>query len=271
MPELPEVETTRRGIAPHIEGRQIEAVVVRDGRLRWPVSVEIGDCLVGQQILCVGRRGKYLLIRLDRGTVLAHLGMSGSLRITRTEVSPAKHDHVDLVLAGGTCLRYRDPRRFGCLLWTDGDPLLHPLLSGLGPEPLDDEFSGAHLHAASRRRSSAVKTFIMDSRWVVGVGNIYANEALFRAGIHPGREAGTILLEGYEQLAHSIRLVLGEAIEQGGTTLRDFVNEVGKPGYFQQALRVYGREGEKCLVCGSIIESWRQNQRATYCCPNCQS
>jgi len=270
MPELPEVETTRRGITPHILGKRIQATDVRDGRLRWPVSDEIVAGLRGQRVHEVGRRGKYLLIRLDEGTVIAHLGMSGSLRVTRPDVAPKKHDHVDIRFDDEVCLRYHDPRRFGCLLWTRDDPLEHALLSGLGPEPLEDDFSGAYLHARSRGRVSAVKTFIMDSHLVVGVGNIYANEALFRAGINPGRQAGRISLSRYEALAESIKNVLDESIRQGGTTLRDFVNEAGKPGYFQQVLRVYGREGEPCRICGNDVRGVRLGQRSTYWCPACQ-
>lgn len=270
MPELPEVETTRRGIALHILGKGIVATQVRDGRLRWPVSDEIIGGMAGQRVTDVGRRGKYLLIRMEQGTLIAHLGMSGSLRITDPNSPLKKHDHVDIVFDDGICLRYHDPRRFGCLLWTADDPLSHPLLSELGPEPLEDGFSGSYLHARSRSRVTAVKTLIMDSHVVVGVGNIYANEALFRAGIDPKRQAGRITLPRYELLAESIKVVLGESIRQGGTTLRDFVNEAGNPGYFQQVLRVYGREGEACRVCGTTIKAWRMNQRATYGCPSCQ-
>jgi formamidopyrimidine-DNA glycosylase len=270
MPELPEVETTRRGIAPHIEGRRITGTIVRDSRLRWPVAEEIMLGLAGERVSEVGRRGKYLLIRLDTGTLIAHLGMSGSLRIASPGAPIKKHDHVDILFDGDACLRYHDPRRFGCLLWTSDDPLEHPLLAELGPEPLEEEFCGQYLHRESRGRSTAVKTFIMDSHRVVGVGNIYANEALFRAGIHPNRPAGRISLARYDRLADSIKQVLRDSIRQGGTTLRDFVNEAGNPGYFQQVLRVYGREGEECRVCSTPIKTWRLNQRATYFCPSCQ-
>jgi formamidopyrimidine-DNA glycosylase len=218
----------------------------------------------------VDRRGKYLLIGVDTGTAIMHLGMSGSLRVTSPEAPPNKHDHVDIVFENGICLRFRDPRRFGCLLWTESAPHEHALLANLGPEPFDASFSGDYLHAAAKGRKAPVKSFIMDSHLVVGVGNIYANEALFRSGINPRRAAGHIGRERYQRLADTIRAVLGEAIEKGGTTLRDFVNEAGNPGYFQQTLTVYGREGLPCILCGDPIRSIRQGQRATFYCPRCQ-
>ncbi|NJD07173.1 MAG: bifunctional DNA-formamidopyrimidine glycosylase/DNA-(apurinic or apyrimidinic site) lyase [Methylococcaceae bacterium] len=270
MPELPEVETTRRGLSPHLCGRGVVAAVVRDGRLRWPVPPDLAEILGGRSIDAVDRRGKYLLIRFDGGCLIAHLGMSGSLRMVAPEAHPRKHDHVDILLDDGGCLRFHDPRRFGCLLWTDQDPLLHPLLRELGPEPLEPEFSGEYLHDASRGREAPVKHFIMDARIVVGVGNIYANEALFRAGILPQRAAGRISPLRYRRLAESIKQALTEAIAQGGTTLRDFVNAAGRPGYFQQVLTVYDRAGEACRVCDRPIRSERLGQRATYYCPSCQ-
>lgn len=270
MPELPEVETTRRGLSPHLCGRRVVGVIVRDGRMRWPVLPNLGSLLAGQEIYAIERRGKYLLFRMEKGCAIAHLGMSGSLRIAAPDSPPRKHDHVDILLHDGACLRFHDPRRFGCLLWTEDDPLQHALLRDLGPEPLDGYFSGHYLRASSRNRETPVKHFIMDSRIVVGVGNIYANEALFRAGIHPRRAAGRISASRYERLAGSIKQTLSESIAQGGTTLRDFVNASGSPGYFQQILKVYGREGDSCCTCGSPIRCERLGQRATYFCPTCQ-
>jgi len=270
MPELPEVETTRRGIRPHLIGQTIRTAVVREPRLRWPVPADLPEALARLAIRAVERRGKYILIGTDCGTLIVHLGMSGSLRIIAPDSAPRKHDHLDLILANGICLRFHDPRRFGCVVWTEGDPFLHPLLAELGPEPLGEHFDAPYLHGKARGRSTAVKSFIMDSRIVVGVGNIYANEALFRAGIDPRRQAGRIALTRYEKLAVSIRAVLSEAIEQGGTTLRDFVNENGNPGYFQQTLRVYGRTGLPCRRCGEPVRTQRLGQRSTYWCPSCQ-
>ena len=270
MPELPEVETTRQGITPHILGQTVSRLVVRQPRLRWPVPEDLAERLCRQQIRSVERRGKYLLIGTDSGTAILHLGMSGSLRVTSPEAPPNRHDHVDILFESGICLRFHDPRRFGCLLWTDRDPYEHALLANLGPEPFEAAFSGDYLHEGAKGRKASVKSFIMDSQLVVGVGNIYANEALFRAGIDPRRAAGRISRMRYERLAEAIRAVLREAIAQGGTTLRDFVNEAGNPGYFQQTLSVYGCEGLPCRVCGEPIRSIRQGQRATFFCPHCQ-
>lgn len=270
MPELPEVETARQGIAPHLTGQAVIRVVVRESRLRWPVPGELADRLSGQVIQAVQRRAKYLLLRTEAGSVLLHLGMSGSLRLLPVGTAPRKHDHVDIELASGYCLRFNDPRRFGALLWTDDPPEQHPLLRHLGPEPLSEEFTAGHLHAAARHRRAPVKSFIMDNRIVVGVGNIYANEALFMAGIHPLRAAGRISRNRYEVLADSIRQVLTEAIRQGGTTLRDFVGSAGEPGYFAQYLKVYGRHRLPCPECGEPIKLHRLSQRATYYCPHCQ-
>lgn len=271
MPELPEVETTRRGIAPHVHGRRVTAVRVRERRLRQPVSPALQKELTGQVVEEVARRGKYLLLRSAAGTLIMHLGMSGSLRVLGADApAPATHDHLDLVFDGDVVLRLRDPRRFGLALWTREDPSVHPLLAALGPEPLEGGFSGAHLHALSRGRRSAVKAFIMDSHVVVGVGNIYASEALYQAGIHPLRAAGRISAQRYDRLAEAIRAVLREAIRQGGTTLRDFTGGDGRPGYFAQRLAVYGREGEPCPGCGGAIRSIRQLQRSSYFCPACQ-
>ena len=268
MPELPEVETTRRGVAPHLTGRRIQALTVRQRQLRWPVPAAARRA-EGQQILAVRRRAKFLLIDLEQGQLLIHLGMSGSLRVLPAATPPGKHDHVDLVLDDGALLRFNDPRRFGAVLWS-ARPDSHPLLGHLGPEPLGPEFSGERLWQQSRRRKQAIKTFIMDNRIVVGVGNIYAQEALFRAGIHPSRAAGRVARPRYEALVAAIRAVLAEAIEAGGTTLRDFTRADGQPGYFRQSLAVYGRGGEPCPVCGGQIRASRHGQRSTCYCPQCQ-
>lgn len=270
MPELPEVETTRRGIAPHVEGRRIERVVVRDGRLRQPVPRRINQLAAGQLIRTVARRGKYLLLEGTAGSVMIHLGMSGSLRLLPAGTAAGKHDHVDVELADGGCLRLRDPRRFGLLLWVAGDPALHPLLSKLGPEPLERAFNADYLYQRARGRVLAVKPFLMDAQVVVGVGNIYANEALFSAAVHPRRPAGDLSRDECARLVKSIKAVLRRAIAQGGTTLRDFVAGDGRPGYFKQRLKVYDREGEPCLICAAEIVCERLGQRATYFCGRCQ-
>lgn len=270
MPELPEVETVRRSIAPHLTGQQIVRVVVRQPRLRWPVPEELASELTGQTVRRVDRRAKYLLLRTDAGVVLLHLGMSGRLRLLPAETPLVKHDHADLVLASGQCLRFNDARRFGALLWAREPPERHPLLRALGPEPFDEGFSGAYLRQQARGRGAAVKTLIMDNRVVVGVGNIYANESLFAAGIHPLRPAGRVTEAEYARLATAIREVLSEAIRQGGTTLRDFVGGRGEPGYFQQQLQVYGRPALACPRCGQPIQRCRIGQRASYFCPHCQ-
>jgi formamidopyrimidine-DNA glycosylase len=270
VPELPEVETTRRGVAPHVEGRVIERVIVRERRLRWPVPARLADSLEGARIESVERRAKYLLFRTGPGTLILHLGMSGSLRIVGAGTPPETHDHIDLVLDSGQALRLRDPRRFGSLHFTRRDPLQHKLLRDLGPEPLSEAFDGARLWALSRGRRASVKTFIMDSHTVVGVGNIYASESLFLAGIHPNRPAGRISRARYEALSAAIKQVLAEAIAEGGTTLRDFVREDGQPGYFRIRLRVYEREGGECVRCGGLIRRRVIGQRASYFCPACQ-
>lgn len=270
MPELPEVETTRRGIAPFVVGRTIERLVVRQPRLRWPVPADLPHCVAGRVVDSLGRRGKYLLLGLDAGTVIIHLGMSGSLRLCAPDQPPKKHDHVDLVFDSDLALRFHDPRRFGCWLWSAGDPASHPLLSGLGPEPFDRQFTGDYLYDLARHRSSVVKALIMDHRVVVGVGNIYANEALFRAGIDPRRSVRRIAEVRYQRLAEQIREVLEDALAAGGTTLRDFVNEQGSPGYFQQTLKVYGRAGEPCRRCGEPIRMLRLGQRSSFYCSRCQ-
>lgn len=271
MPELPEVETTRRGIAPRLEGARVDRVIVRDRRLRWPVSAGLEEHLSGAVIDAVDRRAKYLLLRTERGTVIAHLGMSGSMRFVTTEIEPKKHDHVDICTKRGDILRFNDPRRFGCMLWTGDPPEEHPLLAGLGPEPLGDEFDGEYLHASARGRRVAIKQHIMNANVVVGVGNIYASESLFRAGIHPKRAAGRVSLARMESLASSIRDVLDESIRFGGTTLRDFYSGDGKPGYFRHELRVYGRAEEPCVKCGQPIRQAVLGQRSTFYCIGCQT
>lgn len=268
MPELPEVETTRRGIAPHILGRTIRSAVVRQPNLRWPVP-ELDQLLRGRKVLAVERRAKYILIQFTHGTLMIHLGMSGSLRLVPAATPPRPHDHIDLLCAGN-CLRLHDPRRFGAVLWTEDDPLDHPRLRDLGPEPLSDAFDGSHLYHMAQGRKSAIKTLLMDGRTVVGVGNIYASEALFRAGIHPQRASGRISQKRLERLAEEVKQVLAEAIERGGTTLRDFLNESGQPGYFAQELLVYGRAGQPCKHCDTTLKTRQISQRASAYCPSCQ-
>jgi len=269
MPELPEVETTRRGIAPFLEGQRVQRVVVRDRRLRWPIPEDLDVRLSGQRILTVERRAKYLLINAEAGTLISHLGMSGNLRLVELGLAPARHEHVDIELESGMALRYTDPRRFGAMLWSL-DPHNHELLARLGPEPLTDLFDGERLYQLSRGRAMAVKPFIMDNAIVVGVGNIYATEALFAAGIDPRRAAGGISRARYLKLAVEIKRVLAAAIERGGTTLRDFIGGDGQPGYFQQELFVYGRGGLPCKVCATLLREVRLGQRASVYCPRCQ-
>jgi len=270
MPELPEVETTRRGIEPHLRGRSIRRLIVRQPHLRWPVATGLAKILQHRQIRQVSRRAKYLLIGTDKGTLLIHLGMSGSLRILTRHVAAGKHDHIDLLLDNGVTLRYTDPRRFGAWLWTANRSASHPLLRKLGPEPLSEDFNTEYFYTRSRGRKLAVKSFLMDSHTVAGVGNIYASEALFRAGIHPARAAGRISRQRYAALVEAVKQVLAEAIRQGGTTLRDFSNGEGKPGYFQQSLRVYGQTGRPCPVCTTPVRETRTGQRSTFYCPHCQ-
>jgi formamidopyrimidine-DNA glycosylase len=269
MPELPEVETTRRGVEPHCLGRVVRQVIVREPRLRWPVPDSLASALSGQTIKAVERRAKYLLFSTEAGSLLVHLGMSGSLRIVVPDVPPGRHDHIDVLLEGGVCLRYHDPRRFGCFLWSAPGEI-HSLLSGLGPEPLSAEFDGQLLYQLSRGRKGPIKNFIMDGKVVVGVGNIYANEALFQSGIRPDRAAGRISLARYQRLADIIKQVLTSSIEQGGTTLRDFVGGDGRPGYFAQQLLVYGRAGQPCRCCGTLLRELRLGQRSSVYCVTCQ-
>ena len=274
MPELPEVETTRRGLAPHLEGRRIRGVLLRRPDLRWPIPPEVGACLPGQAIAAVRRRAKYLLLDTMAGSALLHLGMSGSLRLLPATTPLRAHDHVDFLIAGsagkpGRVLRFNDPRRFGCLLWqAPGET--HELLAGLGPEPLSGDFDGDYLFARSRGRSAPVKTFLMDQSVVVGVGNIYAAEALFIAGISPLREAGKVSRARYAALADAVKMILAHAIDRGGTTLRDFINPDGAPGYFEQELLAYGRGGEPCPRCGRALKQASIGQRASVWCGHCQ-
>ncbi len=269
MPELPEVETTRRGLAPHVEGRTVAGVVLRRPDLRWPIPPEIARELPGQRIAAVRRRAKYLLLDTAAGSALLHLGMSGSLRVLPADAPVRAHDHVDLALDSGRVLRFNDPRRFGCLLWQPPGQT-HALLAGLGPEPLSEAFDGDYLFALSRGRKAPVKAFLMDQRVVVGVGNIYAAEALFAAGVSPLRPAGRVSRERYRQLAEAIKRILRYAIGRGGTTLRDFLDPDGAPGYFEQELAAYGRGGEPCPRCGRPLKQAAIGQRTTVWCGHCQ-
>ena len=268
MPELPEVETTRRGIAPLVEGVRIEEIIVRNPNLRWPV--ELPAEVAGQTIERISRRAKYLIFELQHGSLIVHLGMSGNLRVVAAGAAYRKHDHVAWRLASGSELRLHDPRRFGSVHWHAGEPLTHWLLADLGVEPLGNEFNGAYLRAQVGKRRAPVKNFIMDARVVVGVGNIYANEALFLAGIRPSVRVNRLSRAAWERLAQAVREVLLEAIRLGGTTLRDFVKQDGNPGYFQQSLNVYGRQGEPCRRCATLLTGCRIGQRATTYCRSCQ-
>jgi len=271
MPELPEVETTRQGIYPALIDRRIDKVIVREPRLRWRVIPDLAARVQGQRVLDVRRRAKYLLIDLERGSLILHLGMSGNLRVLPQTAPLLTHDHVDVILNSGQCLRFNDPRRFGSLHWTEADPLDHPLLENLAPEPLDDDFNADYLVEVARRRHVAIKQLLMNSQVVVGVGNIYASESLFRAGIRPTRAAGKIPHARLSQLTDAIKVVLNDAIRAGGTTLRDYVNASGTPGYFRQKLFVYERAGEPCRICRTPIKQIAQGQRSTYYCPKCQT
>lgn len=270
MPELPEVETTRRGIAPAVTGHVVRGVLVRDRRLRWPVPPGLSRDLPGATINKVRRRAKYLLLETDRGTVIIHLGMSGSLRVVAADSPPSAYDHVDIVLDDGMCLRLRDPRRFGAVLWTRGDPMDHRLLARLGPEPLDPALDANTLRARLKGRRRAIRDTLLDSHVIAGIGNIYANEALFRAGIDPRRAAGRIGRERCGRLLDALRAVLTDAIRAGGSSLRDFRRADGNPGYFQLSLQVYGRAGEPCPVCGTPIRRQVLGARSLYYCPSCQ-
>ena len=270
MPELPEVETTKRGLEPLLVGQRIRAAVVRDRRMRQPVPRKLPQLLAGATIRGLARRGKYLLVDCGAGHLILHLGMSGRLWVVRDSEPPARHDHFDLVLENGTVVRLRDPRRFGLVLWQAGDPLAHALLARMGPEPLSAAFDGDALYAATRNRSAAIKQVLMDSHVVAGVGNIYANEALFRAGINPRAAAGRLSRDRCKLLLAEIRNTLQRAIEAGGSSLRDYVQSDGMAGNFQSEFTVYGRAGEACPRCGSKIREIRQGQRSTFFCPTCQ-
>ncbi|RPI46394.1 MAG: bifunctional DNA-formamidopyrimidine glycosylase/DNA-(apurinic or apyrimidinic site) lyase [Betaproteobacteria bacterium] len=270
MPELPEVETTRRGLAPHLVGRRIDEVVIRNARLRWPIAADFRTALKGQRIRDLRRRAKYLIMDLDQGAVIVHLGMSGALSLVAAGVPAAKHDHVDVVIEDGRVLRLTDPRRFGSVHYVHEDPDRHALLASLGPEPLSLEFNGRGMYALTRGRRASVKETLMNARVVAGVGNIYANEALFRARIHPRAPAGRISLRRYEALVTAVRETLADAIRAGGSSLRDWHHADGSLGYFQQQYFVYDRRGEPCRRCGASILELRLGQRATYFCPRCQ-
>ncbi len=270
MPELPEVEVTRCGLGPHVVGRRICKVIVRRRDLRQTITRGMATKLKNNRIHAIRRRGKYLLFDCERGTLLLHLGMSGSLRILKAGTLPTVHDHVDWVFEDGNMLRFRDVRRFGLILWLTTEPLEHKLLRTLGPEPFDNHFHGDYLYEKSKGRKICVKSFLMNARTVVGIGNIYANEVLFESGIHPLRHAGKISQTRYGRLVEAIRRVLNEALNAGGTSLRDFVRENGKPGYFHRQLRVYGRAGEPCLQCGKALKNLRVSARSTFYCDYCQ-
>ncbi|NLD67711.1 MAG: bifunctional DNA-formamidopyrimidine glycosylase/DNA-(apurinic or apyrimidinic site) lyase [Limnobacter sp.] len=272
MPELPEVEVVRRGLQARLSDGVVRGATVREPRLRWPVPAGLGELLAGRRLAAVGRRGKYLLLELDGGTLIVHLGMSGRLRIFETPPPPARHDHVDIDF-GSALLRYHDPRRFGAMLWhgeSDGPLAAHRLLAGLGVEPFSPEFDGAMLYRATRGRGAAIKQLLLAGTVVVGVGNIYASESLFRAGIRPSTPAHRIGRARYERLAQAIRETLDEAIGRGGSTLRDFVDSDGLGGYFQNYCYVYDREGQPCRVCGTTIQRRHDQQRSTFWCPRCQ-
>ncbi len=270
MPELPEVETTRRGVEPHVVGRCIARLLVHERRLRWPVQRDLPKLLAGQRVLRAGRRAKYLLLEVERGTLILHLGMSGSLRVLPRDTPRLTHDHLDFELDSGQTLRFNDPRRFGSLHFTTDDPATHPLLADLAPEPFDDAFDGDYLWRVTRKRRVAIKQLIMNAKLVVGVGNIYASEALFRAGIRPRRQARGLKRDECTRLAAAIREILAMAVQVGGTTLRDYVSVDGTPGYFRQKLFVYERADEACRRCGQPIKHFVQGQRSTYWCAGCQ-
>lgn len=272
MPELPEVETTLRGLQPHCQSAVISGFEVRQSQLRWPIESEKLQQLVGQPIVDLARRGKYLLINLPEASLIIHLGMSGSLKIVRQEeqAPPQKHDHFDIRLNNGKTIRYNDPRRFGCLLISEKGQC-HPRLKTLGVEPLTDQFNPDYLYAACQNRKSSIKSVLMDSHLLVGVGNIYAQEALFLSGISPLKEAGQLSQKKMTQLVEAIKTILNQAIEAGGSSLKDFTAPSGKPGYFQQTLKVYGRQNQPCLSCKSPLKAIKINQRTTTYCPQCQN
>lgn len=270
MPELPEVETSCRGISPHISGHSVSSVTIRQKKLRYPVPDELESEITNQRLNDITRRAKYMLFHFPNGTMIMHLGMSGSVRILENPTEAQKHDHVDIVFDNQKTLRFHDPRRFGMVLWTTQPPEQHALLTKLGPEPLTDTFTSDYLFKQSRKRKTTTKQFIMDNAVVVGVGNIYASESLFLSSIRPGRAAMRLTRKDCETLTQNIKTVLSDAIKQGGTTLRDFTNSEGKPGYFAQSLNVYGRAGDECPRCGNTIKAKVIGQRNTFYCPGCQ-
>jgi len=270
VPELPEVETTRRGLGRHLRGRHIRAVRVHDHRLRWPVTPGLDALLRGQQVRAIERRAKYLLLRCTSGTLIVHLGMSGNLRVVPAPTARLPHDHVELHLDSGSTLRFNDPRRFGCFLYTTEAPRSHKLLRGLAPEPLTAGFDGSYLHRVTRGRRVAIKTLLLNGRLVTGVGNIYASEALYRARIRPRRMARSLTRPEAARLVRAVRAVLAQAIRAGGTTLRDYLRADGSPGYFRQRLYVYERAGRPCRRCGTAVRALTQGQRSSYYCPGCQ-
>jgi len=270
MPELPEVETSRRGIEPHLLNKTITDVIIRQHKLRWPIPKNLPSLAKGQKVKQVCRRAKYIYLKLDNGSIIIHLGMSGSLRICTDKTPTEKHDHIDICVSGNKILRLRDPRKFGCVLWTSAPIGEHKLFKSLGPEPLDDEFNADYLHKKAHRRTCSIKALIMNSHIVVGVGNIYASESLFKAGINPKRKAGNISIQRLHKLVDAIKETLSRSIEQGGTTLRDFTAESGQPGYFAQKLLVYGKTGEDCSTCGQPIKQFTQQARSTFYCAQCQ-
>lgn len=270
MPELPEVETIKNGLAPLVEGQQVARVEVRQPKLRWPIPRRLPEFLSNQIIQKLERRGKYLLFYCADGCLLVHLGMSGVLTVVLQKTQLKKHDHVDICFKNGSCLRLSDPRRFGCMLWIDGDPLKHKLLKDLGVEPLTRDFNAAYLFAQTRKRNVAVKQFLMNSKIVVGIGNIYVAEVLFKAKIHPKTSVKNLTVEQCAAIVRAAKIILKQAIKAGGTTFRDYRNADGKPGYFQQKLFVYGRQGELCKVCGNNLQSMILGQRSTVFCPKCQ-
>jgi formamidopyrimidine-DNA glycosylase len=269
MPELPEVEVCRRGIEPHVLNQNVSDVVVRNAKMRWPITPTISD-ICGEKVVSVNRRAKYLLLGTSKGILMLHLGMSGTIRVIDKDTPITKHDHFDLVLENGLALRLNDPRRFGSVLWVTEDINEHPLIKKLGPEPLSPDFTDDHLYQMSRNKTAPIKTFIMNNHVLVGVGNIYANESLFKAGIDPRKQAGKVLKKRYLELTRHIKQTLAHAIEQGGTTLKDFTQSDGKPGYFAQELLAYGRGGQPCFICKEKLKEIKQAGRATVFCPQCQ-
>jgi len=270
MPELPEVETTLRGIEPHIAHQTITNIVIRNPHLRWPVPTNLPRKARGKKLLQLTRRGKYILFHIDTGTIILHLGMSGRVRVLSKPEAPKKHDHIDICFSNNHYLRFTDPRRFGALLWTEENPDLHPLLAHIGPEPLTPAFNASYLHDRAKNKKVGVKSYIMDGKIVAGVGNIYAAEALFEARIHPETPAGKVSLEQYKALVTAIKAILKKAIKKGGTTLKDFKRSDGSPGYFSIDLKVYGRDGQPCVHCSTPLKLIRMGQRSTVYCPHCQ-